>query len=213
MPAAFVSVEGGECAGKTTQIRLLAEALATAGRDVVVTREPGGTPGAERLRELLLGGGLPLAPRAETLMHFAARADHVERVIRPALAADRVVISDRFFDSTFAYQGYGQGRADPAMLDFIRRLCGLAGLTPDLTLLIEVPRDVARTRLAGRGGTPDRYETETENFHLRVAEGFRAAAAAEPGRIAVLDGAVTPDELHREIMRTLRERLPTLFPT
>ena len=150
----FISFEGGEGAGKSTQARRLAAALREAGREVVLTREPGGTEGAEAIRALALDPKTILSPLADTLLHFAARADHVARVIKPALSRGAVVISDRFYDSTVAYQGYGMGMA----LADILTLIGLIGLNPDLTFILEVPDSIAKIRLQQRGNAADRYE-------------------------------------------------------
>ena len=204
----FITLEGGEGAGKSTQARLLAEALDRRGRAVLRTREPGGAPGAERLREFLLAGDHGLSLRAEVLMHFAARADHIERTIRPALDAGQIVICDRFFDSTLAYQGYGLGHGEPALLDFIGRLIDLTGLVPDLTLLLEVPRDLARSRMQQRGGGSDRYERLDEAFHLRVADGFGLIAAQAPGRITSTDAAADIGDVQRALLTEIDRRLP-----
>ena len=153
MTGLFITLEGGEGAGKSTQARLLAEWLRAQGHDVDLTREPGGTPGAEALRELLLFGGHGLCARAEVMAHFAARADHVEQRIAPMLARGGVVICDRFTDSTEAYQGYGLSHGDPAMLGLIATLRGLIPVAPDLTFMLEVPPAVAqalRGELAAR---------------------------------------------------------------
>ena len=150
---------------------------------MLLTREPGGAPGAETLRTLLLSGRHDWSAEAETLLHFAARAEHVARTIRPALAAGMVVVCDRFTDSTMAYQGYGQG-ADRAR---IAALTGLLGIAPDLTLVLDVSEAVAAVRMAGRGRAPDRYDRLGAGFHERVPAGFRAIAAAEPGRCRLVD--------------------------
>ena len=198
-PARFITLEGGEAAGKTTQARLLAEALRARGIEVVRTREPGGAPGAERLRELLLDGDMPWSPAAETLLHFAARAEHVARTIRPALAAGRWVVCDRFADSTMAYQGYGQG-ADRGMIVTLTRL---VGIVPDVTFVLEVSPAVAAARLAGRGGRADRYQAMDAAFHARVADGFRAIARAEPERCVLIDADAPEAMVHAAIMGSL----------
>lgn len=199
----FITLEGGEGAGKTTQARLLAEALAACGIDVVRTREPGGAPGAERLRELLLDGDVAWSPGAETLLHFAARAEHVARTIRPALAAGRWVVCDRFADSTMAYQGYGQG-ADWGMIATLTRLMGIV---PDVTFMLDVSPAVAGARLAGRGGRADRYQAMDAAFHARVAEGFRAIARAEPERCVLIDADASEGAVHAGIMADLARRI------
>ena len=208
MSGLFVTLEGGEGAGKSTQSRLLAERLERNGRSLLHTREPGGAAGAERLRTFLLEGDHGLSLRAEILVHFAARLDHVERTIIPALAEGRVVICDRFFDSTLAYQGYGLGHGEAEALAFIRALIALTPLVPDLTLLLDLPREAARQRLTSRGTDPDRYERLDEAFHLRVAEGFRQVARAAPERIMVVDATGDAEQVHRALLDRVEERLP-----
>ncbi|HSU06424.1 MAG TPA: dTMP kinase [Acetobacteraceae bacterium] len=195
-PGRFITLEGGEGAGKTTQSRLLAEALAARGVRVLRTREPGGAPGAEKLRDLLLNGDVTWSPTAEMLLHFAARAEHVERTIRPALAAGQWVVCDRFADSTMAYQGYGQG-ADRAM---IATMAGWMGIVPDVTFVLDVAPAVAEERLAGRGGGADRYERLGADFHARVAAGFRAIVAAAPERCVLIDANGSEPGVHAAIM-------------
>ncbi|MGH7153773.1 MAG: dTMP kinase [Acetobacteraceae bacterium] len=196
----MITLEGGEGAGKTTQAHMLADALVARGIDVLRTREPGGAPGAEVLRELLLHGPVSWSPPAETLLHFAARAEHVERTIRPALAAGQWVVCDRFFDSTMAYQGFGQG-ADRGMIATLTKLLGVA---PDITFVLTVSPDVAAARLAGRSGRGDRYEALGADFHARVARGFRDIAIADPGRCVLIDADPAPEVVHATIMRGLR---------
>ncbi len=164
-------------------MRRLADRLARRGLPVLCTREPGGAPGAERLRGLLLDRAAAWAPFAETLLHFAARAEHVERTIRPALAAGMWVVCDRFADSTMAYQGYGLGGDRAA----ISALTGMLGVRPDLTLVLDVSVETSVARLRGRGGAADRYESLGEAFFARIREGFRAIAAAEPERCILID--------------------------
>jgi dTMP kinase len=199
----FITLEGGEGAGKSTQARLLAEWLGERGIGVLLTREPGGAPGAERLRALLLSGETDWSPPAEVLLHFAARAEHVQRTIRPALEAGRWVVCDRFSDSTMAYQGYGQG-ADRAM---IAALATMIGLEPDLTLVLDVSAAPARARLAARGGGTDRYERMGVAFHDRVNAGFRAIAAQNPSRCVVVSADGSEKEVQARIAATVRERL------
>ena len=182
MPGCFITLEGGEGAGKSTQARTLAEALRARGVPVLLTREPGGAPGAEILRELLLSGDVAWSLPAETLLHFAARAEHVEKTIRPALAAGTWVICDRFFDSTMVYQGHALGGDRAA----IASLSAMLGLVPDLTLVLDVDVATSVTRMRARGTAADRYERLGEAFFARVREGFLAVAAAEPGRCAVI---------------------------
>lgn len=196
----FITLEGGEAAGKSTQARLLADALEALGVSVLRTREPGGAPGAEVLRELLLSGRCAWSAPAETLLHFAARAEHVERAIRPALAVGTWVVCDRFADSTMAYQGYGQG-ADRAMIADLTRMIGLV---PDVTFVLDVSAAVAAARLGGRGAAADRYEREGGAFHSRVAAGFREIARAEPGRCRLVDANRAEADVHAEIMQAVR---------
>ena len=199
----FVVFEGGEGAGKSTQARLLAEALRGRGIAVVQTREPGGTPGAEAIRELLLhppGEGWP--PSAEALLFAAARADHVAQAIRPALEAGQWVISDRFLDSSRAYQGGGRGLADAEILALHR--IGSGGLLPDLTLLLEAASEQIHTRLARRdGGESDAIGGRSAAYHAEVAAAFARFAAAEPGRFVRIDGTGEIEATHRLIMDAL----------
>ncbi|MDB5404339.1 MAG: tmk [Rhodopila sp.] len=195
-PGRFITLEGGEGAGKTTQSALLSEALAARGVAVLRTREPGGSPGAELLRGILLGGSVDWAPRAETLLHFAARAEHVAKTIQPAIQAGTWVVCDRFFDSTLAYQGYGQG----ADRDFIASLIGLLGIAPDLTIVLDVADAVATERRRQRGGEVDRYERLDAAFHARVRQGFRDIAAADPRRCVLLDASGDIQAVHTAVM-------------
>lgn len=199
----FIALEGGEGAGKSTQARLLADALRVRGIEVVMTREPGGTPGAETIRNLLLGlEGEGWNPRAEALLFAAARSDHVERLIRPALAQGKWVICDRFLDSSRAYQGGGGGLSDADILDLHR--IGSGGLLPDLTLLMEVPPEEAAKRLAARdtGGT-DRIGGREKAYHARVSAAFARFAEAEPQRFARIDSGNSRETTHGAIMAAL----------
>ena len=192
----FISFEGGEGAGKSTQARLLAAALAAEGYTVLCTREPGGAPNAEVLRGLLLSRAYGWSAAAEIYLHFAARAEHIERTIRPALARGDVVISDRFADSTMAYQGYGLG-ADRGL---IAALCRLLPVRPGLTIVLQVSPGVAAQRIAARDQTLDRYEAMDAAFHARVAAGFAAIAAAEPERCVVIPADGTAANVHRAVL-------------
>lgn len=192
----FITLEGGEGAGKTTQSGLLADALCARGIPTLRTREPGGSPGAEILRTLLLSGQVTWAPQAETLLHFAARADHVAHTVRPALEAGMWVVCDRFYDSTMAYQGYGQG-ADRAL---IRAQIDLLGIRPDVTVVLDVTATVTAERLHKRGTDSDRYEREDSTFHTRVNQGFRAIAHAEPDRCRLISADGTERTVHAAIM-------------
>jgi dTMP kinase len=202
----FITFEGGEGAGKSTQIRRLTDELKKRGHEVVLTREPGGSPGAEVIRALLVEGepgrwdGI-----TETLLFAAARRDHVERTIRPALQRGSWVLCDRFMDSTIAYQGYGAG-VDIAL---VRRLSidAAADIIPDLTLILDLPVDVGLARAAGRAGGEDRFERKGIEFHTRLREGFLAIAKAEPTRCAVVDATAAPDAVAQEISKIVSERL------
>lgn len=199
----FIAFEGGEGAGKSTQARLLAAALERRGIACVVSREPGGTPGAEAIRTLLLGTeGDGWNPRAEALLFAAARSDHVERLIRPALAAGKWVICDRFVDSSRAYQGGAGGLSDADVLALHR--VGSEGLLPDLTLLIEVSPEVAASRTAARDGdAADRIGGRGGAYHARVAAAFVRLAEAEPQRFARIDGNGDADAVHALVLATL----------
>lgn len=199
----FIAFEGGEGAGKSTQARLLADALRQRGLDVVQTREPGGTPGAEAIRGLLLGlDGDGWNPRAEALLFAAARADHVDRLIRPAIAAGRWVICDRYVDSSRAYQGGGGGLTDADVMDLHR--IGSEGLLPDVTLLVEVSPETAATRLAVRDGDiSDRIGGREAAYHARVASAFARFADAEPERFVRVPGDGSADATHALVMAAL----------
>jgi len=198
----FITFEGVEGVGKSTQIAHAAAHLRSRGIDPVVTREPGGTPLAEQLRALVLEPGHgPVAPTAELLIMFAARASHVEDVIRPALHAGRCVLCDRFTDCTEAYQGGGRG----AEAGTIRALAAIAhpGLTPDLTLVFDVPEAVANARLAGRGAGQDRIESENDDFFGRVRRAYVAIAQREPGRVRVVDATRPEPQIAAEVARLI----------
>lgn len=205
----FIAFEGGEGAGKSTQSDLLARALRERGLDVVTTREPGGTPGAEAIRDLLLDtGGEGWGPEAEALLFAAARADHVVRLIRPALERGAWVVCDRFLDSSRAYQGGGGGLADEDILALHR--IGSGGLLPDRTLLIEVPAEQLAQRLTRRdGGEGDRIERREAAFHERVRAAFERFAAAEPARFVWVDGSGSVEHTHAAILEAVEPLLGT----
>jgi len=202
MSARFITFEGGEGAGKSTQLRLLQDSLTAIGIRVIATREPGGAPEAEFLRDVLLSGVHDFAPQAEMLLHFAARAEHMARTIRPALEAGSWVLCDRFFDSTDAYQGFGQG-ADRSAIATLR---GLVHPHPDLTLILDVPEATAASRQAARGRDADRYDRLGPGFHARVADGFRAIAAENPARCVLVDADHDEAAVAGTILRIVRER-------
>jgi dTMP kinase len=202
MPGLFVAFEGGEGVGKSTQIATAAAWLRELGRDVVETREPGGTPLGGELRRLLLDPAGQIAPRAEALLYAADRAQHVDSVIRPALDAGRIVLTDRYVDSTLAYQGAGRGLADT------RLVTGWAtgGLVPDLTVLLDLD-PVVGLRRAGARATPDRLEAASLAFHEAVRAGFLALAAEAPQRYAVIDAAGEPAAVADAVRAAISARL------
>jgi dTMP kinase len=206
----FITLEGGEGAGKSTQARTLAAALAAAGLPVLLTREPGGAPGAEAVRGLLLGRAWDGI--AECLLHFAARREHVARMIEPALAAGIWVVCDRFADSTLAYQVHGQG-VPRAAFDAIAG-AALQGLRPDLTLILDVPPDLGLARVRARGEV-NRYDRLDAAFHARVRAGFAAILAAEPERCRRIDAAAAAEVVATRILAEVGARfsLPRLPPT
>lgn len=189
----FISLEGGEGAGKTSAIAAIRALLHSHGHDVVLTREPGGTPFAERIRELLLGNHEEsLAAETELLLMFAARAQHVRQVILPALQRGAYVVSDRFTDSSYAYQAVGRGM-DPAFIAELERR--VVGIKPGLTVLMDVDVGVGRARAKSRDLWPDRIESEKDDFFERVREGFRQRATAEPERFRVVDAGQSPADV------------------
>jgi len=204
----FLSFEGGEAAGKSVQAARIAENLGSTGRDVLLTREPGGTPFAERIRDVLLHArDVDLTPEAQALLFSAARSQHTRDVIRPALAAGKVVVADRYFDSTLAYQGYGLG----ADLEGLRAMTRFAvgALVPQRTFLIDVPVAVTLARLATRSGTArwDRFHGDDRAFYERVREGYLRLAAAEPGRFVVVDGDRPEETVAADIRRQVDQLL------
>ncbi|ALJ35334.1 dTMP kinase [Azospirillum brasilense] len=202
----FITLEGGEGAGKTTQIRLLADALIGWGKRVVLTREPGGSPGAEEIRGLLVSGETGRwGPVTEALLHTAARRDHLERTVWPALEAGHWVICDRFFDSTMAYQGYGLGLGR----DLVAALqaTALGDFRPDLTLILDLPVEDGLARAAARRGGEDRYERMDVAFHHRLRDGFLDIAAREPERCVVVDAGHPVETVEASILDTVTRRL------
>ncbi len=179
----FITLEGGEGAGKSTQVQILADVLRQHGIDVVTTREPGGAPGADILRSMLLSGEIAWAPQAETLLHFAARAEHVAKTIRPALARGAWVLCDRYFDSTLVYQGYALG-GNPVQIETLSKMIGMM---PDLTIILDVAVETTQARLAARGAAADRYERLGAPFFTKVRDGFLQVAIDNPERCVVVD--------------------------
>jgi dTMP kinase len=197
----FITLEGGEGAGKSTSLAFVRRWLEQAGHTVVMTREPGGTPLGERVREILLHArDLDIATEGEALLMFAARAQHLSQVILPALAQGAAVVCDRFTDATYAYQGGGRGL--PAGRIAALETWVQGDLRPDLTLLLDVPVAVGLARAKGRG-EPDRFEREEQEFFERVRNCYRARAAAEPGRIRIVDASPSPSEVERQIAAIL----------
>jgi dTMP kinase len=204
----FITFEGGEGSGKSTQIRLLAERLDAEKLRVVVTREPGGSPGAEIIRHLVLSGmGKLLGPEAETMLFAAARDDHVQTVIAPALAQGMWVLCDRFADSTRAYQGK-VGQVDTRLLDGLERVT-IGGLKPDLTVILDLPVETGIKRAAARRGAdaPDRFEAEHVDFHQKLRDAYREIAADEPQRCMLIDANGTPEEVAEKVWAAVQGRL------
>lgn len=211
MNGRFITFEGGEGAGKTTQIARLAGDLAAAGMNVCRTREPGGSQGAEELRRLILTGAVDRwDPRTEALLIAAARRDHVERTIRPALAAGAWVLCDRFTDSTMAYQGFAGGIGRDA-IDWLRQFA-TGGLSPDLTLILDLPVTTGLARAAARPDGHHRFEGRDRAFHERLRGAFLDIAAAEPERCRVIDGDRPPDAVAAAIREAVGMRFGVALP-
>jgi dTMP kinase len=201
----FITFEGGEGAGKSSQIARLADWLRGRGMDVLATREPGGAPGAEMIRKLLVEGPPERwEPMTEVLLHYAARRDHLARTVWPALDRGAWVLSDRFADSTVVYQGYAQGIAT----DNIAKLHALVvgDFSPDLTLVLDVPVEAGLARAAARRGAEGRYETFGPAFHQKVRDGFLAIATAEPQRCVVIDATREIDAVAEAVRQTVADR-------
>lgn len=202
----FVTFEGGEGAGKSTQIRLLAAALRSDGHDVLLTREPGGSPGAEAVRHVLLSGAAePFGPGLEALLFAAARSDHVEQVIRPAVEAGRIVLCDRFMDSSRVYQGV-TGGLNPDFMAALERTT-VNGMVPDLTIILDIDPEEGLRRASARredGEGADRFEKEQMEIHQRRREAFLAIAEAEPDRCVVIDAAAPEGQAASDILKIVR---------
>ena len=202
----FITLEGGEGAGKSTQQNRLVARLTELGLHVVATREPGGSEGAEAIRELLVNGPPDKwSATTEVLLMNAARRDHLERRIRPALERGAWVVCDRFSDSTRAYQGAG-GDADPGLIGAVERAV-VGDTRPDLTLILDLPVEDGLRRAAGRGGGEARFEAKGVEFHQRLRQGFLDIAAAEPDRCVVVDAAAEPDAVAEAVWAVVRDRL------
>jgi dTMP kinase len=209
----FISFEGGEGSGKSTQIKILAERLAGMKLHAIVTREPGGSPGAEIIRHLVLSGmGKLLGPEAETLLFAAARDDHARTVIEPALKQGTWVLSDRFSDSTRVYQGT-LGHVSPGLLNAMQRVT-IGDLKPDLTMILDVPVEIGLKRATARRGsaTADRFEAEDVNFHQQLREAYRQIATDEPERCVLIDASEEPAKIAANIWSVLRDRFFTTSP-
>ena len=201
----FIAFEGGDGAGKSTQVALLREAFERAGRAVTVTRQPGGTPLGQQIRDLVLHGD-HVAPRAEALLYAADKAHHVEMLIRPALQRGDVVITDRYVDSSVAYQGAGRGLGAQEIHDL--NVWAVDGLLPDLTVVVDIPAEEGRRR---RGEVHDRLESEADTFHEAIRQHFLSMAAGNPQRYTVVDGTSAPEAVHAEVMNWL-EKLGVVEP-
>jgi len=207
----FVTLEGGEGTGKSTQLPLIAGWLRETGVEVVETREPGGSPGAERIRDLLVNGPTDRwDPMTETLLHFAARREHLERTILPAIGRGAWVLCDRFADSTMAYQGYGLGVSREAIEALYRLSVGK--MKPDLTVILDIPPDIGLKRADSRRSGGTRYERMDAAFHARLRDGFMDIARRDPGRCVVVDATAPIDTVTARIRGHIESRLMTAAP-
>jgi dTMP kinase len=205
MTGLFITFEGGDGSGKTTQINLLASWLESEGHTVVITREPGGTDLGTELRNIILHREGFIAPRAEALLYAADRSHHIHTLVRPALQRGEIVVQDRYLDSSVAYQGAGRV-LDPTEVRNIS-VWATENLMPDLTVVLDVPASVAKERQAAGERQYDRLEAEAEDFHTRVRESYLALAAEEPHRFLVIDGESSIEEIHRAIVDKVSDLL------
>jgi dTMP kinase len=205
MAGLFVTFEGGDASGKTTQIGLLADWLKEQGKTVVVTREPGGSDLGNELRDIVLHRRGFIAPRAEALIYAADRAHHIHAVVRPALERGEVVLQDRYLDSSVAYQGAGRV-LDPSEVREVS-LWATEGLMPDVTVLLDVPADIGLARQASEERAYDRLEAEALEFHERVRDSYLAIAQENPDRVVVIDGTAAIDEVHRAVLERVSQAL------
>lgn len=200
----FITLEGPEGSGKSTQVRLLADTLRKRGYDVLLTAEPGGDAVAQEIRAIVLHGKAEIVPEAELLLYLAARAQHVRHIINPALDEGKIVISDRYADSSFAYQGYGRG----IDIESLRCLNDFAtgGLKPDLTILLDVPVELGLKRQQDR----NRFEAESVEFHQRVRNGFLELAKQEPDRWVIINASKEIEEVESLVIKVLEARFPKI---
>ncbi|MDX1975145.1 MAG: dTMP kinase [Rickettsiales bacterium] len=206
MTACFITFEGGEGSGKSTQLKLLHEALQRQGLSPVITREPGGSPGAEVIRKLLVSGEVDSWDAdTETLLFFAARLDHVQRLIKPALQAGKTVLCDRFTDSTQVYQGVGKGLSE-AFVHMIHHLT-LGNFAPDLTFILDIDPTVGLKRAVSRSGDETRFESMSLDFHRKIRAGFLAIAQREPARCQVIDASQSVEAIHQEILTRVMQKI------
>lgn len=199
-PGIFITFEGGEGAGKTTQIKLLADWLQRKGREVVQTREPGGTEGAERIRDLLVRGAHDRwDPVCETALFLTARRQHVEQLIKPALERGAFVLCDRFADSTMVYQGIGKGLG----MDYLSQLSRLivGDIAPAMTFLLDIDPQIGLQRAEGRSGAETRFESHTMAFHQSIRAGFLSLAQGYPERMKIIDASLTVQDIHQHIIK------------
>ena len=200
----FITFEGIEGCGKSTQARMLKDFLIKAGKDVFLTREPGGPKIAEEIRKMLLSvNNKEMLPQTEVLLYMASRSQHTGEWIIPELEKGKTVISDRYYDSTFAYQGAAR-KIDGKLIDTIRRYATF-GLVPDITFLVDLPEEIGLSRILAKDA--DRLEQESMEFHKRVREGFLVLARNEPERFAVLDGKKSIKEIHKEVIKIMNKEL------
>jgi dTMP kinase len=214
MRGRFITFEGGEGTGKSNHTRLLAERLSAAGIEVVMTREPGGSPGAEIIRHVILSGAAkPLGAEAETMLFASARDDHLCTTIRPALARGAWVVCDRFADSTRVYQGI-VGAVDPRLIGELERIT-VGATMPDLTFVLDVPAEVGLARAGKRrgDGDPDRFESEALEFHEKLRAGFRALAESEPDRCVLIDATAPRSDVATQIWSIVEQRLRPQAPS
>lgn len=206
MPGKFITFEGGEGTGKSTQASLLAGRLKGLGIEVVLTREPGGSAGAEVIRHVILSGAAkPLGPEVEAVLFAAARADHLDQVIRPALERGAWVVCDRFVDSTRVYQG-ALGQVDPRLLRGLERVT-IGAAVPDLTVILDIAPEIGLQRARSRGANADRFENEGQDFHEQLRAAYREIAAREPGRCILIDADAAEGKVAEEVWDAVRRRL------